>query len=330
MVASNGNSGKHEATDPQHATPEGLTLGQYLRSERERRQLTIEELHEKTGIHLSSLHALEHDLRKELPADVFVRGFIKLYTKSLNLDPQKALGLLQGKVGAGAAKGSESFAGKEILSSESLAESPLFTRKKLLFCLLLILLGLLAYIVYRDKPLQELKIFPAVGKEKYVAPPLKVKPPMRQRNSAASKKAAGSKPQPDKITSLGRDNAAVTKPAGKIASSSPSKSVATVPKQENINAIAENTASTVDKKALHTLTASFTQMTWVHTVIDHNATKEALFKPGTTATWQAKKNIEIVLGNAGGVSLVFDGSPVDLHGKETGKVLRLSFPVQSK
>ncbi|MEJ2688656.1 MAG: helix-turn-helix domain-containing protein, partial [Deltaproteobacteria bacterium] len=162
MVASNGSSEKRHDSDQQQSMPEGLTLGQYLRSEREKKKLTIEEMHQKTGINRTTLHALEHDLRQELPADVFVRGFIKLYTKTLELEPQKAIALFRDK-NSGNAKRPESFVSKDLLSSESLAESPPFTGKKLLLCFSLALLGLLAFIVYRYLPLQELKVFPRVS-----------------------------------------------------------------------------------------------------------------------------------------------------------------------
>ncbi|MEJ2690387.1 MAG: DUF4115 domain-containing protein [Deltaproteobacteria bacterium] len=98
----------------------------------------------------------------------------------------------------------------------------------------------------------------------------------------------------------------------------------TSPPPESTSASQEK-ASPAEDKPLHTLTASFSQVTWVRTEIDHKEVKEAIFKPGTSTTWQAEENIKLVLGNSGGVSLVFDGTPVELHGKG-GKVLRLSFP----
>lgn len=334
MVASNGNSEKHHTNDQPQGMPEGPTLGQYLRSEREKRQLTIAELHEKTGINLSSLNALEHDLRHELPADVFVRGFIKLYAQALSLDPQKALALFQGRVDTGA-KNPDAFTGRDLLSSESLAESPPFTRKKLLLCLLLILLGILAYIVFRYKPMQDLKIFPFVGSEQQISPSVKTSFPPRQQNPSVQQKtvpgnkghvAAGSASQPGEIAPPGSYNTVVAEPADHATPHfSPHTKTAPSP-PESGNATGEKTISTEEKEAFHTLTATFAQMTWVRTVVDHKEAKESFFKPGSTATWRAKANIEIVLGNSGGVSLVFDGAPVDLHGNAAGKVLRLSFP----
>jgi cytoskeleton protein RodZ len=332
MVASNGSSGKHHASDQQQSMPEVLTLGQYLRSEREKKKLTIEELRQKTGIHLTALHALEHDLRQELPADVFVRGFIKLYAKTLELDPQKALALFRNK-NSSDAKGPESFVGRDLLSSESLAESPLFTRKKLLFCFSLALLGLLAFIVYRYQPLQGLRVLPLVSTQQQTSPSVKVNPPVQQpprietepvpENNRQETTAPALQP----TETLPPSQAASTvygKPAGATASGS-STQIEPVPQPESVNASQGQMAPAGEDKALHTLTATFSQMTWVRTEIDHNEAKEAFFRPGTSASWQARENIEIVLGNSGGVSLVFDDTPVNLHGKE-GKVLRLSFP----
>lgn len=329
MAASNGSSAKHHASDPNKNVPEGLTLGQFLRSEREKRKLTIEELQERTGIHLSSLHALENDLRQELPADVFVRGFIKLYAKTLEFDPQAALDLFRDKNNSGA-KRPESFVSPDVLSGESLAESPLFTRKKLFLFLLFILLGILAYIVYRYQPLQKLKVFPMLSNELRTAPPESEKLPVGLRDPSLKKAGSAGKtpaseassPPPLASSPPETDHTATTATAMKAAAESFSQSsLATKPESE-----ARQQTAASDAPVPHALTATFSQMTWVRTVIDHKQAKEAFFRPGTSASWQAKQNIEIVLGNCSGVSLVFDGTPVKLRDNTSDKVLRLSFP----
>ncbi len=62
--------------------PEG---GIELRQERERRKLTLEAIAEKTKIRPAHLQALEEERFGDLPAAVFVRGFLREYARCLNL-----------------------------------------------------------------------------------------------------------------------------------------------------------------------------------------------------------------------------------------------------
>jgi cytoskeletal protein RodZ len=68
-----------------------LTLGQYLRRERERRGLTIEQVASATKIGIRTLHALEGDHYAELPAKPFIRGFVISYARFIGLDPKETL-----------------------------------------------------------------------------------------------------------------------------------------------------------------------------------------------------------------------------------------------
>jgi cytoskeleton protein RodZ len=63
------------------------TLGELLHRTREAKRKTIEEAAETTRIHASFLRALEEDDFEKLPAEVFARGFIRLYASYLGLDP---------------------------------------------------------------------------------------------------------------------------------------------------------------------------------------------------------------------------------------------------
>jgi len=67
------------------------TLGQYLRGERELRQMTLSELSQSTRIPLRSLQALEDDRSIELPGEVFVKGFLRAYAKALGLPETEVL-----------------------------------------------------------------------------------------------------------------------------------------------------------------------------------------------------------------------------------------------
>ncbi len=74
-------------------TPEPNTgsLGEYLRGERERRGITIEQVASATKIGVKLLHALEGDQFGELPAKPFIRGFVTSYARFIGLNPSEVL-----------------------------------------------------------------------------------------------------------------------------------------------------------------------------------------------------------------------------------------------
>src|ERR1051326_5639459 len=68
-----------------------LTLGEFLRQERERRGVTIEQVASATKINVRLLHSLEADHYADLPAKPFVRGFVTSYARFVGLNPREIL-----------------------------------------------------------------------------------------------------------------------------------------------------------------------------------------------------------------------------------------------
>lgn len=66
------------------------TFGNYLRAERELRQIPLSEVAAATKIPLHTLQHLEGGDWDDLPAEVFVKGFIRSYAKHLGLAPEEA------------------------------------------------------------------------------------------------------------------------------------------------------------------------------------------------------------------------------------------------
>lgn len=64
------------------------TFGQYLKRERELRHVTLEEVASGTKIAIHMLKAMESDRWDEIPAEVFIRGFIKHYAEFIGLVPE--------------------------------------------------------------------------------------------------------------------------------------------------------------------------------------------------------------------------------------------------
>ncbi len=68
-----------------------MTLGEFLRHERERRGITIEQVASATKVGVRTLHSLEADHYNELPAKPFIRGFVTAYSRFIGLDVKEVL-----------------------------------------------------------------------------------------------------------------------------------------------------------------------------------------------------------------------------------------------
>ncbi len=73
------------------------SIGDFLRTERETRHLSIEEVSRTTRIPRRTLESLEEDRFEELPSGVFVRGFIKAYASAVDIDANEVLSLFDSK-----------------------------------------------------------------------------------------------------------------------------------------------------------------------------------------------------------------------------------------
>ena len=66
-------------------------VGDYLRHQREVRGFSLEEIAEQTKISLRALRALEAEDWEVLPAEIYIRGFIRCYCETIGLDPHEAI-----------------------------------------------------------------------------------------------------------------------------------------------------------------------------------------------------------------------------------------------
>ena len=67
---------------------QNTSLGSFLSHERTKKNISLEDVAESTCIHITTLRAIESDDRSKMPAEVFLRGFVKLYAEFLGLNVQ--------------------------------------------------------------------------------------------------------------------------------------------------------------------------------------------------------------------------------------------------
>ena len=67
------------------------SLGEFLRQERQKHGVTLEQIASATKINVKTLHSLESDQYQDLPAKPFIRGFVISYARFIGLDPKRVL-----------------------------------------------------------------------------------------------------------------------------------------------------------------------------------------------------------------------------------------------
>ncbi len=71
------------------------TIGTLLKSTREKKNISIEEIARQTKININVLRSLEQDDIKNLPNKTYVKGFVKNYAKAISLDINDAKNALE-------------------------------------------------------------------------------------------------------------------------------------------------------------------------------------------------------------------------------------------
>lgn len=72
------------------------TIGSYLKQQRERAEMSLEQVSKATKIRATLLTSLEADRMDDLPGGVFMRGFVRAYAETLRIRPDRAMELLDG------------------------------------------------------------------------------------------------------------------------------------------------------------------------------------------------------------------------------------------
>jgi cytoskeletal protein RodZ len=69
------------------------SVGRFLREKREERRMSVAEIARATRVPIASVERIESDQFDELPAEVFVRGFLKSYARAVGVAEEEVLAL---------------------------------------------------------------------------------------------------------------------------------------------------------------------------------------------------------------------------------------------
>lgn len=268
-------------------------LGEYLKKERGKKGVTLEEVSKITRIRKACLQEIE-DGNIEVQSPVFIKGFLKSYAEFLGLDGQEILEryndiLNEKKAKAGEEKGFE---------LEPVSNRRRYLIPALLFLSLITATYLLTSSGRSDRaPAQQQKI------EKLAIP---------EQKPVLSNTTAYRTPLAIITTSQTKTFKPITASATPASPSTIKPAVPTVQK-------------TKQTEKQHTLIVTARELTWLRVTVDNNNPVEVLLKEGEGTSWFADSSITVIVGNAGGVNLTFNGKPVESLGP-SGKVVTKIFP----
>lgn len=89
------------------------------------------------------------------------------------------------------------------------------------------------------------------------------------------------------------------------------------------------TVSNADAHTLNRFTVEADHKAWVQVKIDGQKASSVMLHPGDRKEWVAAKSLQVVIGNAGGVHMQWNGQPLKAP-RVAGRVLRFSLPEYAK
>ena len=304
------------------------SIGEFFKQVRETKGLTIDEVASKTRIRTDFVKALEEGNFAKLPDQVFARGFVRSYARSLGLDEDDAIHRFTQSAGAYYDKQGER---ERLKVRQAVEERKRKANRKAVTIAIGIAILTLIFLLSREQSSllvrRSSSDLPA-STSKRIAPPISESqdtPPKQQAEavppSPAPPKTKPSEP-PAVPAKVGEENN-----AGSVTGSAPTVSAASdlpapVPSLGSDGPLGgislEGSAATEGQLVLD---LEATELSWVVVQIDGGSPQEALLRPGEKARWKGQDQFILTLGNAGGVKAELNGKPQKPFGP-SGKVAR--------
>lgn len=302
------------------------SVGEFFRQVRETKGLTIDEVASKTRIRTDFVKALEDGNFAKLPDQVFARGFVRSYARSLGLDEEDAIHRFIQSAGSFYEKQDE----RERLKVRQIEEDrKRQANRKAVAIAIGIAVLTLVFLLSREQSTVFRRGAPEqVSATKRATQPNKdvAESPTREpeRSADATKslespagalqKATAEAPRRQEpavvevVASRAESDAAPTGALGSSGSDGPLAGI-------GLSAI-ENHG---DGQLVLDLEA--TELSWVVVQIDNGSPQESLLRPGEKGHWTGQDQFVLTLGNAGGVKAELNGKPQKPFGP-SGKVAR--------
>ncbi len=317
-------------------TNNATSLGSYLQWERQKKQLSIEEVAKSTRVPIDVLQAIEAGNQSSMPAPVFVKGFLKIYADFLGLDQLDVLERYRTEWDTTTPEPSP-----EALGEESMAQSTPFLLSGRFALLIIVLLAILAcaYFFFKANDLGA-----PLALKKQIIPPAQstetamviatttprtttIGPELGPQTTLLIPCQSAGKIDPEEGEQTDTKHSAVH-PQKVIAHNIPvpqpsPMSTATTPilptmEPNTIQRITPVAANEPEENVAH-ITAQalpvdlhirFTKKTHITVSQDNQGSEEYLFAAGEESSWQADTFISVNVENGSAVEVTVNGNPM--------------------
>ncbi len=300
------------------------SVGEFFRQVRETKGLTVDEVAAKTRIRSDFVKALEDGNFAKLPDQVFARGFVRSYARSLGLDEEDAIHRFVQSAGAFYEKQDE----RERLKVRQVEEERKrqANRKAVAVAIGIAVLTLI-FLLSREQSSVLRRSTSELTSNKRSA----------QATKEAGEPSTHQEPEPISIPAKSSEVAhpAPTKPAMESRAPEPAGAHAPVvtakPEPDLVSTASPGTDGPLGGISIEgagpasdgqlVLDLEANELSWVVVQIDSGSPQEALLRPGEKAHWKGQDQFILTLGNAGGVKAELNGKPLKPFGP-SGKVAR--------
>jgi cytoskeletal protein RodZ len=301
------------------------SIGDFFKQVRETKGLTVEEVASKTRIRTDFVKALEEGNFAKLPDQVFARGFVRSYARSLGLDEEDAIHRFIQSAGAFYEKQDERERLKVRQAEEERKRRA--NRKAVAIAIGIAILTLIILLSREQSSLlvRRTQSEPPSTAAKRVTPPEtgKVDVPVRgepESLAGPAKTKAQDTPVPPHTTARSEANAGRgTAPSTAAVPAQPQAAASTHAPEAGLGPLSLEQATHAEEPLVLDLEA--TELSWVVIQVDGGSPQEALLRPGEKAKWKGQDQFMLTLGNAGGVKAELNGKPQKPFGP-SGKVAR--------
>jgi cytoskeleton protein RodZ len=319
------------------------SIGAFLRELRTRRGVSLDELARTTRVAPRYLEALERDAFNELPAPVFIRGFIRAYCQALGEAPGEALACYDGQDDrtppvAPAQPAALPRAG----SGESRSRGTIVVSFVLLVILGMALFTVALVIRPGDRTERSVQVrpepslpAPAPASDAAGPPAAPVPSPVVAVPAVAPAPVPVRSPAPPTTPTIpATPPLAAARPAVPAVVSAPQPD--TVAARPTIPAApAAAPAPSLDLapgsvSAPYRLVARTSEPTWIRVRTDDGRISEETVPAGEVREWVSDRPFTVTVGNAGGVSLELNGRTLPPLGPRGVVVPRLVLPPDAR
>lgn len=300
------------------------SVGEFFRQVRETKGLTVDEVASKTRIRTDFVKALEDGNFAKLPDQVFARGFVRSYARSLGLDEEDAVHRFIQSAGSFYEKQDE----RERLKVRQVEEEQKRrSNRKAVAIAIGIAIVTLTMLLSREQS----TVFRRGNADQNTT--------KRAAHPAKEVSDSGKKQESEPVAETSRTSdppGAVTSSSGEAHRSEPGAEPVAALKSESdppttISAVSpgadgplagiglDRATSVQDGQLVLDLEA--TELSWVVIQIDNGSPQETLLRAGEKGHWKGQDQFILTLGNAGGVKAELNGKPQKPFGP-SGKVAR--------